>query len=137
MSATLKVKPYEEADFDELEGWAIARKVMLIKALLPKIGNIIYNDDTGENLACGWLYMDNSVGVAFPHWLLTNPKNDMRISRESIQLLGEWMESVAKDLNYGCFVTFFEDGVLSKEAEKLGYKLVGKGQNIYIKLLEE
>lgn len=136
-TAKLKVRLYEDSDFLELTRWAAAREVMIFKELLPKIGGVIFDDETGMNLACGWLYMDNSVGVAFPHWLLANPQNDMATSRESIKLLGEWMEYTAEDLDYGAFVTFFEDGAMTREAEKNGYSIIGQRQNVMFKLLRQ
>lgn len=137
MEQSIKVRHYEETDMPEIKKWAEARKVMIFEDMLPRMGAVAYDANTGENLSCGWLYMDNSVGVAFPHWLLANPKNTIGVSRKAIKLMGEWMEFQAELLNYTAFCTFFEEGLMVEEAKRNGWNLVGAGQAIMLKILKK
>ena len=136
-TSTITVRAYEQEDFETITKWAKARQVMVFEEMLPRMGGMAYDEESGDLLACAWLYMDNSVGVAFPHWLLANPANDMATSRDAISLLGEWLEYMAEDLNYNCFVTFFGPGAMTAEAEKNGYSVIGRGQNLCMKLLRK
>jgi hypothetical protein len=71
--------------------------------ILPKCGIVVEDTDAGADglsLAMGWLYLDNSVGVAMLAWMVTNPHNTSRGSARAIAILAEGARQVAAELGY-------------------------------------
>lgn len=109
-------------------GWAgVPAKV------LPKCG-IIIEDEDGTGRAVGWLYMDNSVGVAMLEWVVTNPANSGRQSFLAISYLTQAAQSVADELDYGVILTTAKQPALVRMYERTGFTKTDEGMTHLIML---
>jgi hypothetical protein len=68
-------------------------------ALLPEGGIIVEHSADGETweaAMAAWLYLDNSVGVAFLGWFVSNPDMSARVSHAALPLLVQAARVVAR-----------------------------------------
>lgn len=89
-------------------------------AMLPKCGVLVETED-GRGLAVGWLYMDNSVGVSWMEWVVTNPENTAKESFLSVAMLIQSLREVAASLDYGVMLTACRQPALVRLYEKNGF----------------
>jgi hypothetical protein len=67
--------------------------------ILPRLGAI--SDET----AAGWLYMDNSTGVAMLEWLVSDPAAAPRRVLRALNEVVEFLQQQAESLGYGAILT--------------------------------
>lgn len=96
-------------------GWNVVPQVVL-----PKCG-VMVESDAGEPMAAAWLYMDNSVGVAWMEWAVTNPKNTPKQSYLAITMLVQAVREVALELDYGVLMTSARQEALVRVYERNGF----------------
>lgn len=87
--------------------------------ILPKLGMIVSRDDI--DVCAGWLYMDNSVGVCWLDWLVTNPEADPKSVIRCISQLVTFMSDRARDLNYGVMLTACRQPSLVRLYQRNGF----------------
>lgn len=102
-------------------------------AILPKCG-VLVEDDAAGGLAVGWLYMDNSVGVAMLEWTVTNPKATPKQSYMAIAMLVQSVREVARALDYGVVLTTAKQHALTRCYEKNGFRQTDNGMTHLIML---
>lgn len=118
MIATARI--YEPADYPIVQGWWIGHGWPPVpEQMLPKLGLIISSDDA--DLAAGWLYMDNSVGVCMLEWVVSNPDARPFDSVRAIRELGMLMEQEARRMGYWVMMTSCKQPALAKLWVKMGY----------------
>jgi hypothetical protein len=103
------------------------------KAILPKLGLIIENN--GKPVVAGFLYMDNSVGVAFLEWVVGSPDASGKEIVVGIGVLVDFMGKRAKQLDYGILITACRQEALVRLYEKNGFQKTDEGLTHLIKLL--
>lgn len=109
-----------EKDYPELGGWFKSHQGYAIPTnILPKLG-IVVESNCGMS-AAGWLYMDNSVGVAWPAWMVTNPNISPIIAGRALEHVLEALEVCAKQHDYGVFFTMAKQPSLIKWLKKRGF----------------
>ena len=96
------------------------------QVILPKCG-VMVEDDAGSGMAVGWLYMDNSTGVAMLEWVVTNPTLTPKQSYYAITMLVQSVREVARALNYGVVLTTAKQHALARCYEKNGFKQTDTG----------
>lgn len=102
-------------------------------AILPKCGVVIETDD-GIMVCVGWLYMDNSVGVAMLEWVVTNPEVTAMKAYVGISTLVQSVKKVAAALEYGVVLTAVKQEALIRCYEKNGFKKSDDGMTHMIML---
>lgn len=88
--------------------------------ILPKLGVCVVVD--GVAAAAGWLYMDNSVGVAMMEWVVTNPANNPRVSFRAIEVLVGALKHQAHGFGYGVILTSAKQEALVRMYERCGFQ---------------
>lgn len=116
-----------DRDYPVAEQWWPAHGWKAVpRAVLPKCGVMVESDDR-EPMAVAWLYMDNSVGVAWMEWTVTNPKNTARQSYLAITMLTQAVREVALELNYGVVMTSAKQEALVRIYERNGFQKSDEG----------
>lgn len=105
------------------------------KAILPKMGFIVENN--GKPVIAGFVYMDNSVGVAFLEWVVGSPDAN---GKEVVVGIGALVDFVGKrlkmpDLNYGVLMTACKQEALIRLYEKNGFQKTDDGLTHLVKIL--
>jgi len=72
-------------------------------AILPKCGVVALHE--GKESAAGWLYMDNSTGVCWAAWLVTNPWIGIRQRHEGMRHVLQALKVMAEANDYGVMFT--------------------------------
>jgi hypothetical protein len=101
--------------------------------ILPKCG-IMVQADNGNALAVGWLYMDNSVGVAMLEWVVTNPDATAKQSYLAIAMLVQSAREVARTLDYGVILSTARQQSLARCLQKNGFIQTDTGMTHLIML---
>lgn len=104
--------------------------------ILPKCG-ILVEDDNDMGLAAGWLYMDNSVGVAMLEWTVTNPNATAKQSYLAIAMLVQSAREVAKSLDYGVIITTARQHSLARCLQRNGFIQTDTGMTHLIMLTKD
>lgn len=104
----------------EGHGWPV-----LSPAVLPKLGVVAGNDD--GDVAAGFAYMDNSVGVAMMEWVVTNPAASPMQSLRGINAVVEFLKAEVKALGYGVMLTSCRQPGLVKLYERQGFSKTDEG----------
>lgn len=81
------------------------------KAILPKLGLIIENN--GKPVIAGFVYMDNSVGVAFIEWVVSNPSAGKKEMLACLGILFDFAEQRLKQLGYGLLLSSCSEQIKS------------------------
>jgi hypothetical protein len=109
-----------DQDYPKITEWFERRNSHIApRNILPKLGIVI--ESNGVMAAAGWLYMDNSVGVAWPAWLSTNPSISSIISTRALSHLVTALESCAKEHDYGVFFTMASQPSMIKWLKNRGF----------------
>ncbi len=88
--------------------------------LLPGCGIMVNNGEAVPMLAA-WLYMDNSVGVAWLAWLVSRPGANGNID-EALGYLQGAAEAILGKLDYHVLITMAEKRSLKKWYETHGWQ---------------
>ena len=100
--------------------WGIGHKTGVTPInILPKCG-VLLEEDSVPVAVC-WLYMDNSVGVAWAAWLTTRPNLTGRDSVHYLNILMGAVEVVAKGMDYGLLFTMAKSQGLKRWFERFGF----------------
>lgn len=103
--------------------------------LLPKLGIIVEVD--GVPSCAGWVYHDNSIGVAWLAWLVTNPENGPIRSADALEYLIGAAGEAARANDYGVIFTMTEKSGLGALLKRNGFKANHKGMTQYFKPLTD
>ena len=130
----MKTRLYVSGDYPTVEKWWAGHKQAAVPAnVLPKCGVVVENN--GKPLAAAWLYQDNSVGVAWLAWLVSNPEASPFVVAEALEVLFGATERVARDLQYGLMFTMTERGSLGRWLQRHGFAPNHRGVTQYFKPL--
>lgn len=109
-------------DYPMLESWwkghdwpAVPQKI------LPRLG-VVYGDT-----AAGWLYLDNSVGVAMMEWLVTNPAARPLVAVRALSGVVQFLKSEAKRMDYSVILTTCRQPALARLLERNGFVTTDTG----------
>jgi hypothetical protein len=100
----MNIRVYEKSDYPVIRDWWVAHGWDAVpEAILPKTGAIVSNN--GIDVVVAWLYMDNSVGVSWIEWFVSNPVcNGFQVIKAH-KLLVSFLERCATDNDYGVMLT--------------------------------
>lgn len=128
------IREYRPEDHAMLMTWWNAHGFPGVsQAILPKLGLII--EDQGKPIVAGFLYMDNSVGVAMLEWVVGAPDCTGRQIVGGIGTLIDFMGKRAKELDYGVMLTACNKEALIRLYEKNGFVKTDVGLTHLIKVL--
>jgi len=118
----LQVRLYAEDDYQMVSDWWGKHNWACVPPeILPKIGGVIYEKETGLNLTAAWLYMDNSTTVSWMEWFVSNPEATGFQVIKAHKLLLDFLERCAMDNDYGIMLTTCRQPSLSRLYEKNGF----------------
>jgi hypothetical protein len=122
----IQIREYQASDYPTVsEWWDVHGWPAVPEAVLPKLGIIAF--DEVKDLCAGWLYMDNSVGVCWLEWLVTNPLNRASQSMKSIGIVTDFLKLRAVELGYGIMMTTCRQKSLVRVHEKNGFLKTDEG----------
>lgn len=114
----MQTRLYTSQDYATICGWWEQHGGKCVpEHVLPKCGVIVENADK-EIVAAGWLYMDNSVGIAWLAWLVSNPKQNAFKVAKGIRILLLAIEELCKEFNYGILFTMTDRESLGRFFEQ-------------------
>jgi hypothetical protein len=125
-----QVKVYAESDYPVMEAWWTAHGwTPVIKEILPKLGLVVSMQevDCDTPIVAGWLYMDNSAGVSWMEWVVSNPNSTAMQVYRGMSVLIEAMRDLAKSNNYGVMLTCCRQPSLMRFYEKNGFSKTDEG----------
>lgn len=102
--------------------------------VLPKCGVVVL-DEEEKLLAAAWLYQDNSVGVAWLAWIVSNPDQPLFHVQPALQRLLGACEAAARELGYGLLFTMTERPALGRWLLQSGFKANHRGMTQFFKPL--
>lgn len=104
-------------------GWRKAHGMAeLPDSIFPRLGVVAVLD--GVDSAAAWLYMDNSVGVAFMEWIVARPGLSISESRACFARISETFRDEAKAIGYGLILAHGPHAV-ARIAVGLGWQDIG------------
>ena len=120
----LNVRTLELDDFAILQEWWKAwRWPPITKEMLPLNGLgglMVYNEDMP--IAAGFLYLTNSK-IAWIEYIISNPKYKKKDRRDSLKLLLNSLEQVAKQQGFTIVFSIGRNKGLMDLHEELGYTI--------------
>ena len=123
----LKVRALQESDWDTLQSWwKWWRWPEVTKETLPMNGVgglMVYKNDIP--VVVGFLYLTNSK-IAWIDWIISNPEYKEKDRKQSIELLIDSLEEVAKQQNYEIIFSVTRNKHLIDTHKKLGYTVDSK-----------
>ena len=124
---------YDPKDYAEISLWWEGHGGTLVpEAVLPKCGSVVVGDD-GQLLSAAWLYMDNSIGVAWMSWLVSNPEVGPIKSAKSLTVLLGAIEELCKEFGYGCLFTMSDRKGVGHFLNRNGFTANHSGMTQYFK----
>ena len=118
----LKVRELRESDWDTTcSWWKWWRWPEVSKDMLPMNGCgglMVYKDDTP--IAAGFLYLSNSK-VVWLDWIVSNPEYRDSDRKDSLKLLIDSLEQVAKQQGYSIVISIARNKSLINIHEELNY----------------
>jgi hypothetical protein len=110
-----------ETDYGTVESWWIGHGWPAVpRGVLPRLGVMALFE--GSPVACGWLYMDNSIGVSMLEWMVSNPSANPRHVLKGIKAIVEFLKDQAREMNYTVMLTTCKQESLAKVYEKTGFR---------------
>jgi hypothetical protein len=98
--------------------------------LMPALGLFVTCQEPGgasaEDLAVGWLYLDNSIGVCHLDHFVTRPGLTVAQAYVAMQVLVECMLEEARTLNYGR-VNVFTPPAIARFLRRMGFAQRAEG----------
>lgn len=132
----MKSRLYATADFPVIKKWFEGHSGKAVsEAVLPKCG-VIVEDDGGAPLAAAWIYQDNSVGVAWLAWIVTNPAISVRTAPAALEYLLDSAEAICREFNYGLLFTMTDRPALGRWLKKQGFEANHSGMSQYFKVID-
>jgi hypothetical protein len=121
MSETYQIRKYGEktGDYQLVDSWMKAHgRGPLPETLLPALG--VFSCLDSEEIAVGWLYMDNSIGVCTLDFFVTRPGLAPKQTYEALEPLVTFLSQEAQELGYGAMTIYTVPG-LARFAERFGF----------------
>lgn len=116
------------AEWWKLHGWAA-----IPANILPKLGAVAVKGDVP--LCAAFLYMDNSVGVCWLEWLVSNPKASPFEVMKGVRELMGFLEAQASVLGYGVMLTTCRQASLVRLYESAGFAKTDEGVTHLLKII--
>lgn len=111
---------YTPQDYPTVAAWWDGHKQPPVPpSVLPVCGVIV--EEEALPIAAAWLYQDNSVGVAWLAWIVSNPDVSAFDAEKALDVLLGGCEAVARDLNRGVLFTMTDRGSLGRWFERNGF----------------
>lgn len=130
----MEFRIFEDEDYPIVTAWWKAHGFPPVPfAILPKLGAIVSNEK--QDICAGWLYMDNSVGVCWLEWSVTNPECSGFDSIRGIKALNKFIEERASEMGYGVMMTTCRQESLCRLHEKCGFIKTDTGMIHMVKQL--
>lgn len=128
------IEEYTEKHYQLLTSWWEGHGWDAVPSqILPKLG--VVGTVEAKPCAAGFVYMDNSVGVAMLEWVVTDPEaTPMRVYK-SLKEVTEFLCHRVKELGYGVILTSCKQDSLSTFYTKAGFNKTDEGLTHFIKLL--
>ena len=101
--------------------------------VLPKLGVLGTVND--KPCAAGFVYMDNSVGVAMMEWVVTDPSANPLNVYKALKEVQEYLCRRVKELGYGVILTSCKQESLAKFYQKQEFHKTDEGLTHFIKTL--
>lgn len=136
---SIQIRPYAPEDHEMLATWWKGHGWDVVPAaILPKLGAVAFYSnrvDQHEDLpvVAAFLYMDNSVGVCWLEWLVSNPQAPKLHVLRAIDAVIGFLTEEAKRLDYGVMITTCRQESLVRFYEKAGFQVTDKGVTHLIK----
>jgi hypothetical protein len=125
---------YKPEDYATVSEWFTRHGSKAVpEAVLPRCGVVVMEESLP--LAAAWIYQDNSVGVAWLAWIVTNSDIPAATAVESLNFLIRASEAVAKGLGYGVMFTMTEKPALGRLLQRQGFAPNHQGMTQYFKPL--
>jgi len=129
----MKTRLYTPEDYEVIIPWWSGHgSGQVPAAILPKCGLVVEMDE-GKLGAVAWLYMDNSVGVAWMSWMTSNPELGPIKAAEALSVLIGGMEALCEEFNYGILFTMTESKGLGQFLTRKGFSPNHQGMTQYFK----
>lgn len=128
----MKARLYAPKDYAKVRRWwGLHGQPEVPRNILPKCGVVV---EDGRTLVCaGWLYQDNTVGVAWLAWIVSNPrKSSMRVFRGLKELLGG-VEAVARSQGRSLLFTMTDRDALGRFLVSEGFAPNHAGMTQYFR----
>jgi hypothetical protein len=120
----LKIRALREEDWDILQDWWVKWNWPLMnKDMLPMNGCgglMVYKGET--LITAGFLYLSNSK-TAWLDWIISNPEYKEKDRKESITLLINSLEEVARQQGYNIIISIARNKSLINIHKDLGYTI--------------
>ncbi|HEY1082215.1 MAG TPA: hypothetical protein VGE29_08135 [Prosthecobacter sp.] len=111
----------EEALFS---GWREAHGVPVIPAAwLPRLGVVAVVNE--QDTAAAWLYMDNSVGVAFVEWMVTRPGLSLAEAKAAVGAVMGALKAEAAGNGYSLILGHCIEPLARVLVDSLGWTDIG------------
>jgi hypothetical protein len=129
----IQIRPYAPEDYQTIAAWWKGHCWEAVPAaILPKLGVVAESD--GHGLCAAFLYMDNSVGVSWMEWLVSNPEaGGMEVVR-GLRATIDFLTAEALRLGYGVTMTSCRQSSLVKLYEKAGFGVTDTGVTHLVKI---
>lgn len=127
-----------DADYEKISSWWEAHGWNPVpKAILPRLGIVAFfqSGEERRDAAAAWLYMDNSIGVSWLSWLVTNPEINESECAIAIKALTEFMKERAVAMDYGIMMTAAQQESLVRMHERNGFIKADEGVTHLIRFL--
>lgn len=135
MAKSYEIRIYSKEDYEMVSGWWEGHGWPPVpEVILPKLGVVVTAG--GRGVAAAWLYMDNSVGVCMCEWIVTSPENAGRETIGGIRAALDFLESEAKENDYGVMMTTCKQPALARLLEKRGFEETDTDMIHLVKVLE-
>lgn len=122
----MKVREFQIPDYPHVCEWWRAHKGPFPGGHWPMIpleflsnSGFIAEDDDGERVAAGWLYLTNSAWSLL-EFAVSNPNASIKKRHKGLELIVEEVARVTKDLGLACFTSLKSRG-LKKLYERHGF----------------
>lgn len=125
-----------DADHPVLSLWWEAHRFPVVpRSILPKLGVMALDGEV--RVAAAFLYMDNSVGVSWLEWLVTNPDATGKQSLAGIGAVVNFLAERALELDYGVMLTTCRQPALARIFERHGFAKTDEGVIHLVRKLRE
>lgn len=133
----MTIREYSPTDYATLANWWAGHGWEPVpEIVLPKLGMVAVGEDD-YMVAAVWLYMDNSVGVSFLEWLVTNPEAAPIQTAKAVTHIVNFMADRALEMDYGVMITTCRQQSLTRLYEKNGFMKTDEGVTHLLRMLKQ